>query len=65
MYEYEVNVTVEDKEKVQHIIKRYIVTVIARKPQLKNAISELLKKDPEISKYKLIKYEILNYEYDY
>lgn len=65
MYEYEVNVTVQDELNLQHIIKRYIVCQIARKNQLKNAIDEILKRDKEISKYKLIKYEVLNYEQDY
>lgn len=64
MYEYEINVTVEDDEKQQHTIKKYLVCPIAAKPLLKEYLDKTLKKDKEISKYKLIKYNVLNYEID-
>lgn len=61
MYEYEVEVTVSDKNNIEHIIKRYIVCSIMGRYQLKDHIEDMLKKDIEISQYTLINYGVINW----
>lgn len=62
MYEYEIEITVEDNNKEQRIIKRYYVCEIMGRYRLKDYIEKKLKEDEEISKYKMIKYTVLNWE---
>lgn len=61
MYEYEIVILVEDKEKNQHKIKRYYVLSITGRYQLKDEIEKRLKVDPEIKQYKLINYSVINW----
>lgn len=62
MYEYEVEITLEDNGKAQHKIKRYYVCQFMGKDDLKKHIESMLEKDKEISQYKAIGYTVLNYE---
>lgn len=61
MYEYEIKIIVEDKEKKQHIIERYYTLPIVGRYQLKDIIENKLKLDTEISHYTLINYDVTNW----
>ena len=61
MFEYKIDITVEDKDKNQHIIKRYYVLPIMGRYKLKDTIDNKLKKDAEISQYKMINYNVVDW----
>ena len=53
MYEYEINVFVEDELKLRHTIKRFYTLPIMGRYQLK---------DIELKKYKIISYDVINWD---
>lgn len=61
MYEYELEIKSSDERGNEHIIKRYYVLPIMGRYKLKDTLDKKIKDDVEISQYKLIDYDVINW----
>lgn len=62
MFEYEVEITVEDKRGFERIIKRFYVAPVMGRYELQTVLEKKMKNDVEISEYTIKDYDVVNWE---